>query len=226
MLPLQQPLRQLPELQPPSVTEPQVPLLQVWPPVQVVHRPPFLPHWRLVVPPWQWPALSTQPVQLPPEHTPSALQVCPFWHFWQVAPLAPQALFAPEPTPGFWQVPVLSQQPVQLLELQLPASPPPSVMAPPHTPAAQACPLWHGWQVAPPVPQALGSVPPTQEPAAVQQPLQLEGRHCAAVGPQDGATPTNTPSTNPTATQRNTFMISTSCSSRGAGPRNEPRLPS
>jgi hypothetical protein len=209
---LQQPARQLPALQPPSVTVPQAPFWQVCPPVQVAHSAPFLPHCRLVVPPWQWPALSTQPVQFPPEHTPSALQVAPFWHFWQVVPLAPQALFAPWPTPGFWQVPVPSQQPVQLAELHAPPSVPASLTAPPQIPPVpHACPDWQVWQVIPPVPQALGAVPAEHEPDGVQQPLQLEGRHCAAVGPQDGATPTNTPSTNPSATQRNKFMISTSC---------------
>jgi hypothetical protein len=71
------------------------------------------------------------------------LQVFPPVHFWHAAPLAPHALFAPEPTPGFWQVPVLSQQPLQLAELHAPPSLPPSVRAPPQTPAAQACPVGH-----------------------------------------------------------------------------------
>jgi hypothetical protein len=75
LVPLQQPAAQLPALQPPSLAVAHTPPLHVVAPVQVWHVAPFLPHWRLVVPLWQWPALSTQPVQLPPWHAPSALQV-------------------------------------------------------------------------------------------------------------------------------------------------------
>jgi hypothetical protein len=144
VVPLQHPLAQLPELQPPSVTAPQVPPWHIVPPVQVWQVAPFFPHCRLVVPPWQCPELSTHPVQLPPWQRPSALQVWPPLQATQAAPPEPQALLAPEPTPGFWQFPELSQQPVHVAAQAPPSPPPPSVLTlPPQAPAEHPCPLWH-----------------------------------------------------------------------------------
>jgi len=197
----QAPLKQHPEqfeaLQPPPAT--QVPFEQVGVvPLQVLQEPPPTPQYRLVTPGWQLPVLSTQP-QEAPWHCPSPLQDCPETtsQAWHAAPLIPQAEFAAP----LWHVPVLSQQPGQLEGSHPPPSP-----AFRQTPRTQS---WPGRQVAqakPWVPQAVVWSPPWQSPAAVQHPLQLDGRQLALLGPQEGAAPRTSPRTNPPARMRKDFM--------------------
>jgi len=123
-------------------------------------------------------------------------------------PLAPHQAFALEPTPGLWQVPLGSQHPEQLLALHVPPSPlvPPSPAT--QAPETQTLDPEQALHAPPRMPQALGSVPAWQRPAAVQHPLQLAGKHEACVGAHDDcATPNKPPTANPAISQRIVFMV-------------------
>ncbi len=101
--------------------------------------------------------------------------VSPAGHTEHAAPPVPHA---PVTLPG-WQVPVASQQPVGHVDaLHAGAW---------HLPALHVSPEGHAMHEPPPVPQAPGTVPVSQNPRASQQPVgQVVGPH---------ATPMHTPPT-------------------------------
>jgi hypothetical protein len=183
VVPLQQPVLQLVALQPPPscgswqlLLEQISPLrqeLQLSPPVPSPH---MLVVWPVVthVAPLQQPLVQLLALQPPASgggwHTPSALHVEPPVHVRHIAPLAPHAAFAPEPTPGVWHVPVKSQQPLQ--PGHAPPSPPPV-----QSPLLHAWPEPQTWHVPPLFPHAALAVPSWHSPFESQQPLQLAGRH-------------------------------------------------
>jgi hypothetical protein len=158
----------------------------------------LIPQCVEVVPFQQAPVVSRQPLQPLPWHWPSPLQVCPSRQLWQLAPLIPQLAVA-EPS---WQTPFTSQHPSQF-------EGPQGVPFPLHWPWAQVWPGRQDSQSVPWAPQFDGSVPTTQEPAAVQQPLQFEGRQVALPFPHDATADRTVPRTKPTVSHLNSFMDAT-----------------
>jgi hypothetical protein len=131
------------------------PLMQVSADGQALHDPPFVPHALVVLPGWQFPLPSQQPVQLDGLHeglsqTPPE-QVSPFAQTVHVPPPKPQSAVD---APG-WQLPSPSQQPPQFWGPHAGGfwhSPPlhdsvdgQLVHAPP--PKPQFCDVWPPWQL-------------------------------------------------------------------------------
>jgi hypothetical protein len=120
---------------------------------------PPAPQALVVVPGWQRPEESTQPLQVAAWQVP-LLQVSPEGQAVQAPPPVPQA---PVEVPATQVLPW--QQPEQLLG--------PQVVPPVQTPLLQDWPAEQATQAAPPVPQAEVDVPVWQVPLASMQPLQV-----------------------------------------------------
>jgi hypothetical protein len=98
----QHPLKQFAPLQAFGITH--TPPLQVWPAPHTTQLAPLFPHADVLVPPWQAPVESLQPLQtqLP------FMQLNPVPQALHCAPLAPQLVVVVP----LWQVPVESVHPV------------------------------------------------------------------------------------------------------------------
>jgi hypothetical protein len=139
----------------------QVPFWQVWPAFMshAWQKPPILPHWVFVMPPWQTPVLmSMQPAH--GVHAPLT-QVFPIVQLLQVAPPVPQR----EGVVLVMHTPAAVQQPfAQLVALQVPPSVAPPPPPPPAAPPPEPPP------VAPPPEPPPVAPPPPPEPVPVQRP--------------------------------------------------------
>jgi hypothetical protein len=173
--PLQQPVGQVEALHAATL---QLPAVQLSPDGHAVQVAPPVPHAAFVLPGWQTPVMSQQPVghvmalQVDPLQAPPT-QVSVDGQVAHVAPPVPQnAVVVPAS-----QIPVLSQQPVgQLAALQGGGL---------QVPALHVSPVGHAVHVAPPVPHALELDPVSQKPSVSQHPVG----HVMALH----ATPTHAP---------------------------------
>jgi hypothetical protein len=157
----QHPVPQLTGLQ---VTPKQAPMKHASPGGHAVHATPPLPHAVELLPVWQTPVESQQPVghvdalHVVTLHAPP-LQLSPTGHDVQALPPVPHAVVLVPDS----QKPRASQHPFgQVAGLH---------EGPLQTPAAQVSPGGHGKQAPPPVPHAMVVIPDSQTPRASQQPV-------------------------------------------------------
>jgi hypothetical protein len=165
-------------------------------PAHTAQVAPPVPQAPSALPTWQVPLLSTQPRQPGLTHWPLVHCWLPL-HTWQVAPLFPQAEGVLD---GVMHAPLGAQHPLTQVELQLPASLPPSPWpGTMQTPAWQTSEAEQKTQAPPRAPHAAEVVPDLQSPSPPQQPLQLAELQAPPVWPHEGtkeaATPTAKAST-------------------------------
>jgi hypothetical protein len=139
--------------------------------VQFEHVCPDAPQAASVLPSWQTPFLSQQPVGhvvglqegMNAQYEPGSLQLRPSRvQFSQAAPAVPHAAFV---VPGR-QISFASQHPPQVVALH-------GVSGPPHLPMVHAALLAeHTLHMPPPMPQASVSLPSRQRPRESQHPAQ------------------------------------------------------
>ncbi len=157
----QHPLGHVVKLQ---VAPSQTPPTHASPEGHVVQAAPPEPHRLRLVPAWQVPEASQQPVgQVVALHEEAlqvpAVQLSLDGHAWQAVPPYPQSALV---TPG-WHLPVLSQHPVgHVVALQA---------AEVQAPLTQLSPDGQVAHAAPPVPQAADVLPASHRPDASQHPL-------------------------------------------------------